>query len=228
MRTSYRGNDVTSALRSFLAASALMPSDLAVLEVLWHSSLSPAKLISAATRGSKGCGAACQSKGRIDELRITRAQAETAVVGLVDWRLLRLIDSARRSHIAMKLASDSKVFFTPDQIPNVGDVDLTSAGVRLIMRLYRTVFEWTETVDCMILMYTDEQTARVCATSEAYLRRGLLDLSDEHSGQLPSVKTIAQVKGWRDRWWRKRHRGVMAELLWTTGGEEETVSNSNS
>lgn len=212
MITSYRGRDVTGELQSFLAEHALTPADFAVLTVLWGNSLPPARLIRAAMKGS----AARSPHDAINEWRITRGQAEAAVVGLVDRRFLHVIDSNRQSRIASRLAADTKLYFQ-DVLPNIGDVDVTPNGVRTLMRMYRSVFEWTDATNCIVYSYPDDQTVRALATSEEYFRQGLSTLSVDHDGQSPCVKAITKINGWRDRWWRPRRGGISAELEWTLG-----------
>ena len=213
MITSYSGDDATDALEAFLAARSLTPADFMVFEVLWDTPLPPAKLIRAATRASK-CNPVTGQHGGAGKWRISRAEAENAVVGLVDCGFLRLIDSIRRSRIANRLAADGKLYF-PDVVPSVGDVDVTDKGARMLMQMYRSVLAWNDRTECIVFDYPNDLTVHVLATSEEYLRQGISAVAVDHGGKLPRMTMIAQIKGWRDRWWRVRRHGVRAELKWS-------------
>jgi hypothetical protein len=212
MPNSYSGRNVTDAARTFLIANKLGAHEFAALKVLWNTSMQPASLIRhsmISSRDSEGFNDAAAN-----EWSLTRADAETSVVRLFDRRILHLVNSHRQFAIRRKLESSPSVFYTPDQIPQIGDVDLTPAGIRLAMTLYRTILDWTDFTDCAVFHYEDETTVQICATSEPYLKSAVPDLSSEFDGQSPTVGPITRVGRWRDRWWRTRKGGVTAKVTW--------------
>jgi hypothetical protein len=212
--TSYHNGDVTNRLKTFLSRHSFAAPELAILRELWDAPAPPASLIHGAVNISLSGGGSPISESPSKEWEITRDEAERAIVALFDRRLLQLINSDRRSRIARHLDRSRTVYYTADQIPQVGDVELSASGIVLIMNLYCAVFDWTETTECIIFDWLDDNAVQVCTTSAEYMKSVLPNLSYDHQGKLPVIEQMKHIKAWRDRWWRKRRHGVCAKLLW--------------
>jgi hypothetical protein len=207
MRSHFR----RSQILTYLASQSLSIAEYNVIHLIHYASYPPVDCVRMAQAESLA--------GHRVWPASSRSACRDAVASLMLRGVLQLIDANALRRIEAEMVAEP-AFGPLSGLPELGDIDFTREGGALWRRIDRELFECDEADFWTGLGEEDSMT--FYATSEATLRRQLVDESRFSGREILSVSEIAAIGPWRDRWWDPiMERGYRATVTYGAMLDEE-------